>query len=1254
MGRARQAGEPELELRVLGPLEALTTGRAANLGGPKPRALLAVLALEPGHVVSVDRLVEALWPGETPDTAAHAVQVYVSQLRKALGADVIARRAPGYSLEVEPARVDLHRFVQLATHGRETLAAGDAASSATVLREALALWRGPALADFLYDPFAQTEIARLEELRTVVLEERIEADLALGRHAELVSELEALAQAQPLRERPRAQLMLALYRSGRQADALAAYRAARGTLVEELGIDPGPELKALEAAILRQDESLLLEETPLAKPAMQFRRLVTILFVDVVESMALAEALDAEALGQVLRRYFETVSAALTRHGGTVERFAGDAVMAAFGIPISHEDDALRAARAALDIRVGMAALNERLVADHGVGLEVRIGFETGEVVATPTDARQRLVTGEAVGVAARLEQAAAADEIIVGELAGRLIDHAARLEPLGELEIKGKREPVRAFRLLEITPVAPAFERRLDAPLVGRKRELAALRRALKRAKDASATQAAVAVGPPGVGKSRLAAELTRRTKGVTTLWGRCLSYGDGITYWPLREALEQAPWSAERDAVLAALDAETPPPASEIAWLFRQFCEASARERPLIVVFDDVHWAEPTFLELVEHLADKGTGPIAVVCLAREELVEDRPAFLEGRTNADLILLDALSADETDALLEGLGGTILESDQRDRIVETAEGNPLFLEQLLALALEGGLAERPLPETIQALLAARLDRLGPGERAVLERGAVVGKQFTADDVVALLDPNAAPTADVHLQTLAARGFVRPRGDGAFGFRHVLVQESVYRSAPKRLRAELHERYADRLDTVPQAVADLDEFVGYHLEQAYRLRSELGESDRRTERLAEDGGRRLGEAGVRALKRGDMHATTSLLGRATSLLPPQAPLRRELLCELGIGMRTTGNPGAAEEALTEAVEASRQATDRRHEFRATIEREYVRLLHVPGTTADALLDATTEGIALFETVVDDRSLGRAWLLAGWVQGGLHGHLRTWEEAAERALSHYKAAGWPTSTCLGEIATALYYGPTSVPEAIRRCEQLLQNEAADHVASANVQVFLGGLVAQRGDFEPARRLIASARETFEDLGQHTVATTYCSAVLGDVELLAGEAAAAECVLRELCEELERISDFSHLASRAGDLAEALLLQDRLDESQEWTRLATAQASSDDRDAQTLWRSVQAKIHARRGEFDAALELATEAARLAEPSDALNRSARVQRDLGETLQLAGKSNEAAAAFQCALDLYEQKHNLVGAERVRSLQSKLVLVV
>ena len=1252
MDGASGAGTPKVELRLLGPIEVGRDGAPSALGGQKPRALLAVLALEPGRVVSVDRLVEALWPGEPPETAAHAVQVYVSQLRKALG-PVIATRAPGYVLELDPEHVDVHLFSRLAQEGRAALEGGEAAAAEVALREALALWRGPALADFVYEPFAQTQIARLEELRTVVVEERIDADLALGRHAELVSELEALVQAEPLRERPRAQLMLALYRSGRQADALAVYRAARETLVEELGIDPGPELRELEAAVLRQDESLLLEEAPLARRTMQFRRLVTILFVDVVESMSLAEALDAEALGTVLRSYFETVSAAIARHGGTVEKYAGDAVMAAFGIPISHEDDALRAARAALDVRVGIVALNEQLVQQHGMGLEVRIGIEAGEVVATPTDARQRLVTGEAVGIAAKLEAAAGADEIVVGALAGRLIDHVAVLDPLGELAITGKREPVTAYRLLELSPIAPAFEHRQDARLVGRKRELAALRRALKRAVDGATVRVAVVVGSPGVGKSRLAAELTRRAKGVTTLWGRCLSYGEGITYWPLREALEQAEESVERAAVLAALAAETPPPAPEIAWLFRQFCEASARERPLVLVFDDVHWAEPTFLELVEHLADKGEGPIAVVCLAREELLEDRASFLEGRANADRILLDALSGEETDALLEGLGGTALESDQRARIVETAEGNPLFLEQLLALALEGGLTERVLPTTVQALLAARLDRLGPGERAVLERGAVVGKGFTAGDVVALLDPEAAPTADAHLSTLVVRGFVRQRGDGLYEFRHVLVQVAAYRSAPKRLRAELHERYADRLDTESPDLPDLDEFVGYHLEQAYRMHTELGESDRRTARLAEDGGSRIGAAGVRAAKRGDMPATVNLLRRATSLLPLTDPTRGELLCELGIGLRSIGNSTAAEDVLTQAIRSSCEGRDRRVELRARIEREYVRLPGVSGATGDTLLDTTAEGIAMFETVRDDRSLGRAWLLVGYVQGARRGHHKAREEAAERALAHYKSSKWPTSTCLGEIASALYNGPTPVVRAIARCEELLIDEVPDRVGRANVDVFLGGLRAQLGDFDDARNLVASATKTYDDLGQRAAAAIYARAILGEVELLAGEVDAAEQIFRALCTELDEMHAYSNLASTAGCLAEALFAQGRLDDADEATRIAEKHSAIDDLDARLLWMPVRAKLSAARGAFDEAEGLARDAVGLSNSSDALNRRAKAERDLGAVLGLSGRTSEAASAFERATGFYELKGNLAGSAQVRALEDDLVLV-
>jgi hypothetical protein len=315
-------------------------------------------------------------------------------------------------------------------------------------------------------------------------------------------------------------------------------------------------------------------------------------------------------------------------------------------------------------------------------------------------------------------------------------------------------------------------------------------------------------------------------------------------------------------------------PPPAPEIALLFRQLCEALTREQPLILVIDDVHWAEPTFLELVEHLADKGRGQILVVCAAREELLEERAEFLGEHANAARIVLDPLTAVETDALLDGLGGTVLESDQRERIVATAEGNPFFLEQLLALALEGGLAERGLPETVQALLAARLDRLGPGERAVLERGAVVGKEFgPPTSSPCSTPPPRRPPMPIYASWPIAASCARAETRSS-PFATCSCRRPCTARRPNALRAELHERYADRLDEASPDLAELDEFVGYHLEQACRLRTELGESDRRTTRLAYDGGTRLGDAGIRAIKRGDMPATISLLERAVRLLPP--------------------------------------------------------------------------------------------------------------------------------------------------------------------------------------------------------------------------------------------------------------------------------------------------------------------------------------------------------------------------------------------
>lgn len=1237
-----QRVDDHLEIRLLGPVAALRAGVSVDLRGRKPRALLARLALDPGTVLSVDRIVEDLWPAGAPETAAHAVQVYVSQLRTALGSAAIERGAAGYALGVDRKQIDARRFEHLADEGRAALQDGDVRTSHGALREALELWRGPALSDFVYEPFAQLEIARLEELRLVALECRIDADLALGRHAEVVAELEALVEAHPLREGPLRRLMLALYRCGHQVDALAAYRRARGALVAELGIEPGPELRELEAAILRQDESLLPDRP--APAAMQFRRLVTVLVANVFVSPVSGEGVDAEAAAPLIRRALDAAAGAVTRHRGTVQPATGDAIAAVFGIPASHEDDALRAVGTALDIRAELTALNAGPRAE-APAVAASIGVETGEVVTAPQHTRGQLLTGEVVNVAAKLADAAAPNEIVVGSLAGRLVDHAAVLEPLGELDVGPRRDGVRGYRLVEIAPAASAFERRVDAPFVGRRRELATLRSALRSAIANEAAEAALIVGPAGVGKSRLADEFARRASGVTVLYGRCLPYGDGITYLPLREALDSADQSEQRRTLLQALESDTPSPAGEIALEFRRFCGELARQRPLVLVFDDVQWAEPAFLDLAVGVAAKSASRILVLFLAREELLVERADAIEARR----IVLDGLSQDETDAVLDGLGGGALASDQRARIVETAEGNPLFLEQLVALALEGR-GGRGLPETIQALLAARLDRLGPGERAVLERASVVGKHFSVDDVAALIDGAAAETARPNLESLSKRGFLRRQNDNSFAFRHVVLQQAVYRAAPKKVRAELHRRFADRLVEESGHSAELDELAGYHFEQAYRLKEEIRQVDEVAQRLGEEAGRRLGSAGIRALQRGDMHAALNLLTRGTALPARDQAHRRELLCELALARVAADDLEGAGRVLADVVAQARGAGDERTEMRARIEQEYVRLRREPQRTADHLLNAITDGVPTFERSRDRRALGRAWLLRGFVEGGQRGDHQAWQEAAERALAHYKAARWPLSTCVGEIAAALYWGPAPIDDAARRCELLLSDERLDLPGAAYLRAFLGGLVAQRHEFERARELTRSSRATLEELGMHAAAQTYCMPVLADIEMLAGDASAAETILSDLCDRLVKAGDFSHLASRAGDLAEALLQLARVEEADDWTRVAERHAAPDDPDAQ-MWRSVRARINVRTGDLDVATALASEAVRLGEQTDALNRRAKAELALGEVLRAAQDVAGAASAFGRAIELYEQKGNVVGAAHVRAVAGQHV---
>ncbi|MGB2954099.1 MAG: adenylate/guanylate cyclase domain-containing protein, partial [Gaiellaceae bacterium] len=623
------------------------------------------------------------------------------------------------------------------------------------------------------------------------------------------------------------------------------------------------------------------------------RKTVTVLFCDVTGSTALGERIDPESLRHVMARYFEMAKAVVERHGGTVEKFVGDAVMAVFGIPVVHEDDALRAVRSAQDLREALTGLNAELADSYGTRLELRTGVNTGEVV---TGTEERLATGDAVNVAARLEQAAQPGEVLLGEETLALVQDAVEVEPVPPLDLKGKAEPVRAFRLLAVGADAHAITRRHRAEMVGRGRQRKLLEDAFANVAGERACHLFTVLGTAGVGKSRLVAEFLVEVEGATVVRGRCLSYGEGISYWPVTEVAKQLGAEPSEAPALSAILGDEPVGSSpeEIAWAFRKLLEERAAERPLVVVFDDAHWGESVFLDLVEHVADLSRdAPILLLCIARPELLDRRPAWGGGKLNATNVLLEPLAHDETEELIDRLlPHERIETRLRERILEAAGGNPLFVEEMVAMLAEAevgagnGAGDVAVPPTIQALLAARLDQLDASERSVLERGSVEGQVFHRSAVVALAPEE--PQVDGRLMTLVRKDLVRPErstvvGDDAFRFRHLLIRDAAYDALPKATRAELHERFAIWLEEQAPNLVELDEIVGYHLEQAYNYRAELGPLDDAALALGPRAGERLLTAGRRAQRRGDLPAATGLLARSGALLPPGADQRAALV-----------------------------------------------------------------------------------------------------------------------------------------------------------------------------------------------------------------------------------------------------------------------------------------------------------------------------------------------------------------------------------
>jgi DNA-binding SARP family transcriptional activator/class 3 adenylate cyclase len=892
-GRRRR--EQLIEFRVLGPLQVVRGERVLALGGRKQRGLLALLLLDRNRVVPRDRVIDALWGERPPASAANSVQVYVSKLRQLLREDgrgeeeVLVTQDPGYLLRVPTGALDADDFERLLAEGVTALAAGDFAAAEGMLAVALAAWRGPALADLASEPFVQPEIARLEGLRLQALEKRFEAMLALGRQAEAVAELQALVGLYPHDERLRAHFMVALYRSARHAEALETYRAYRRLLSEELGLEPSPGLRSLEQAILRQDDSLgpIIELTPRAaaqaepsqpapaetaalsaRPHEDERRPVTVLFADIVGSTALGERLEPDEAKVLVGECVTMMGRAVDEYGGTVQAYQGDGICAYFGVPSAHEDDPERAARAALRILEVVRGYSGDIESAWGIsGFAVRVGINSGPAAVGFVGAvrPEAVALGDATNVAARLQAAAEPGTIVVGRETSRRLAGRFVLEPIGELVVKGRDEPVPAARLLRAKEREP---RSATTPMYGRDRELEQLHAVV--ADLASGRGRVVLVtGAPGIGKTRLLTELASLAgDGATWLEGRCHSYG-GLPRWPFVEALlgwlgaeigepEIAIRTKTRaglgrlfgdgvDDVLvplasllrlrleahAAVSDEAIDPAY-VRWL-----EALAAERPVIIALEDTQWADAPTRQLAEALllvTDR--APVALV-VTEESILGSEGAGLRlhalghyGHRTSELPL-GPLSEAASEQLLAALLGDEIDRPTRIGLIREAEGNPLYLEELARTFVEGGLERRGrtwtvtlgsrelLPPTLENLLVARIDRQPDGARRLAQIAAAIGRTFP----VSVLEDVAGESVHEALAALLRAEIVREVSrypELECSFTHGLLREAALSTLTSARRRALYARVAESFET--HFADSLDE----HLERLAHYHAQAG------------------------------------------------------------------------------------------------------------------------------------------------------------------------------------------------------------------------------------------------------------------------------------------------------------------------------------------------------------------------------------------------------------------------------------------
>ena len=976
---------------------------------------------------------------------------------------------------------------------------------------------------------------------------------------------------------------------------------------------------------------------------MDRRKTVTILFCDVVGSTELGERLDPEVVRSTMSRYFEVARAVIERHGGTVEKFIGDAVMAVFGIPRLHEDDALRAARAGEELRSAFADAD----------VAIRIGINTGQVV---TGVGETLGSGDAFNVAARLQQSASPGEVLVGAETYALVRGAVDVEQLAPLDVKGKADPLSAYRLLGVREPG---DRRMDIAMVGRVREMARLRQAFAQAVADCSCQLFTLLGSAGVGKSRLALEFLTGLDGTAVARGRCLSYGEGITYWPVLEAIRrlgEAGGSGATDVIARLVSGgdQRVSSAAEIAWATRKLFESAAATGPLVVVFDDIHWGEETFLDLVEQVVDLSRGaPILILCLARPELLDRRPTWSGGKLNATTVLLEPLDQVETGLLIDQLAGTD-DGGLRDRITRASEGNPLFVEEMVTLLRESG-ESTAVPPTIQALLAARLDLLEGADRRVLECGAVEGRVFHHGAVQTMAPDESQLTA--RLMRLVQGELIRPdiaqlQGEDAYRFRHELVRDAAYEGLPKASRAVLHERLADWLvQRAPDR--ELDEIVAYHLEQAYRCLVETQSLDDDSYRLAARASELLGAVGRRALDRGDAPAGCALLERALSQVPDDAASAPGLLLDLGSALIAVGNLEKAEARLAESVRSARANDDAVIAQQASVALAGVR----SWTTSDHLRGvsdlraAIADAIPVFEERGDELGLARAYKWLAEVHNSVNGGVCGRRDALEQALAHARAAG--TGAEISDIMTylpsTLLVDDTPALTATRRLEQLLEQDDTGLPAQLITRDALSDLYVMLGRFEDADRERARASAIGEEFGLRFHLARMRQG--GDMFYLPrGDPVAAEREIRWAFQTFGEMGEDGRRWDAATRLALTLYHQGRYDEAQQLVVMTAERDEQQDAPPHPIRLRVESLLYARRDRAEDAERTALKAVAMEDELDSPTSAADALLDLAEVFRLLGRPNDGEAPATRALELYKVKGDVTSATHAQSVLANL----